>query len=82
MYITFMLEENKNNNILRWLLLITLLVALMIIIGGLTRLTDSGLSITKWDLFSGILPPLSLDKWEKSFFLFIMATNSNFYFTP
>ena len=70
MYITFMSEENKNNNILRWLLLITLLVALMIIIGGLTRLTDSGLSITKWDLFSGILPPISLDKWEKSFSLY------------
>ena len=29
----------------------------MILVGGLTRLTDSGLSITKWELFSGILPP-------------------------
>ena len=66
MYINFVLEENKNNNIIRWLLLITLLVALMIIVGGLTRLTDSGLSITKWDLFSGILPPLTLDEWKKS----------------
>ena len=34
------------------------LVALMIVVGGLTRLTDSGLSITKWELFSGIFPPL------------------------
>ena len=33
------------------------LVALMIIVGGLTRLTDSGLSITEWELFSGIFPP-------------------------
>ena len=39
----------------------------MIIVGGLTRLTNSGLSITKWDLISGILPPLSLNEWEKSF---------------
>ena len=70
MYIKFVLEENKNNNVLRWLLLITLLVALMIVIGGLTRLTDSGLSITKWDLFTGILPPLTHDKWEKTFFLY------------
>jgi len=70
MYIKFVLEENKNNNVLRWLLLITLLVALMIVIGGLTRLTDSGLSITKWDLFTGIFPPLTHGKWEKTFFLY------------
>jgi cytochrome c oxidase assembly protein subunit 15 len=35
----------------------------MIIVGGLTRLTDSGLSITKWQLFSGFLPPLNKDDW-------------------
>jgi len=46
------------------------LVALIIIVGGLTRLTDSGLSITKWDLFAGIFPPMSPDDWEKSFFLY------------
>ena len=40
MYISFVVDQNKNNNILRWLMLITLLVALMIIVGGLTRLTD------------------------------------------
>ena len=65
-----MIEENKNAYISYWLLLITLLVALMIIVGGLTRLTDSGLSITKWDLVSGVLPPLSLYDWEKSFLLY------------
>ncbi|MDC0059679.1 COX15/CtaA family protein [Pelagibacteraceae bacterium] len=70
MYINSVLEENKNNYILRWLLLITILVALMITIGGLTRLTGSGLSITKWDLFSGIIPPLTLKNWEKAFFLY------------
>ena len=70
MYINFVLDQNKNNNILRWLLLITSLVALMIIIGGLTRLTDSGLSITKWDLISGIFPPITLDAWEKTFSLY------------
>ena len=65
-----MIDENKNIYISYWLLLITILVALMIIIGGLTRLTDSGLSITRWDLISGILPPLSLNDWEKSFALY------------
>ena len=65
-----MTEENKNIYISYWLLLITFLVALMIIVGGLTRLTDSGLSITRWNLISGILPPLSIDDWEKSFSLY------------
>ena len=65
-----MIDENKNIYISYWLLLITILVAFMIFIGGLTRLTDSGLSITKWDVISGILPPMSLDDWEKSFGLY------------
>ena len=65
-----MIGQNKNIYVSYWLLLITFLVALMIIVGGLTRLTDSGLSITRWDLISGILPPLSLSGWEKSFTLY------------
>ena len=65
------LNKNQNNKFISlWLLLITFLVALIIIVGGLTRLTDSGLSITKWDLFTGIFPPISLDDWEKSFSLY------------
>ena len=70
MYINFMMGENKNIYISYWLLLITFLVALMIIVGGLTRLTGSGLSIVKWDIISGILPPLSLSDWGKSFILY------------
>jgi len=70
MYINFMSAKNKDIYISYWLLLITFLVALMIFVGGLTRLTDSGLSITRWDLISGILPPLSLNDWEKSFSLY------------
>ena len=70
MYINFMIEENRNIYISYWLLLITFLVALMIFVGGLTRLTDSGLSITRWDLISGILPPMSLNDWRKSFSLY------------
>jgi len=70
MYIKLMTEENKNIYISSWLLLITFLVAVMIIVGGLTRLTDSGLSITKWDLVSGILPPFTLSQWEIAFNLY------------
>ena len=65
-----MVDENKDVYIYFWLLLITLLVALIIVIGGLTRLTDSGLSITNWDLFSGILPPLNIKEWEHFFSLY------------
>ena len=42
----------------------------MIVVGGLTRLTDSGLSITTWDVVSGILPPLNSNEWEKVFNLY------------
>jgi len=63
-------EHKKNYYISYWLLLITSLVALMIVVGGITRLTDSGLSITKWDLFTGVIPPLSLDNWEEVFLLY------------
>ena len=61
---------NKNIYISSWLLLITLLIALIIIVGGLTRLTDSGLSITEWQLFSGLLPPLNNTDWENYFNLY------------
>ena len=70
MYINLMIGENKNIYIANWLLLITFLVALMIVVGGLTRLTDSGLSITRWDIIAGIIPPLSMSGWEKSFSLY------------
>ena len=70
MYINFMTKKNINIYISYWLLLTTFLVALMIIVGGLTRLTGSGLSIVKWDIISGILPPLSLIDWGKSFTLY------------
>ena len=65
-----MIVKNKDIYISYWLLLITFLVALMIFVGGLTRLTDSGLSIVKWDIISGILPPLSISVWEESFTLY------------
>ena len=39
-------------------------------VGGLTRLTDSGLSITTWELFVGFIPPLTNDKWIDYFNLY------------
>ena len=59
-----------NNQISIWLITMFWIISIMIIVGGLTRLTDSGLSITKWQLFSGILPPLSEEEWERYFNLY------------
>ena len=61
--------KNKNYNTVFhiWLISIAFLVALIIIVGGLTRLTDSGLSITEWELFKGILPPTSEEDWVRYF---------------
>ena len=53
-----------------WLAVMFWLISLMIVVGGLTRLTDSGLSITKWQLFSGLLPPLSNSDWINYFNLY------------
>ena len=62
------IENNiTKKNISNWLLFMFSLVSLMIVVGGLTRLTDSGLSITKWELFSGILPPFNDQQWIEYF---------------
>ena len=52
-----------NNQISIWLITMFWIVSIMIIVGGLTRLTDSGLSITEWQLFSGLFPPLNQKDW-------------------
>jgi cytochrome c oxidase assembly protein subunit 15 len=61
--------NNKNYNTIFniWLICLIVLVSLIIIIGGLTRLTDSGLSITEWELFKGIFPPASPEAWINYF---------------
>ena len=53
-----------------WHLIVILLLISLISIGGFTRLTNSGLSITNWELFSGILPPLNEQSWDSYFSLY------------
>lgn len=50
-----------------WLFVVALLVAVMVLVGGATRLTESGLSITEWKPVTGTLPPLSQQDWEAEF---------------
>ncbi len=53
-----------------WLMILFALVVLMIAVGGLTRLTDSGLSITEWRPVTGAIPPLSAEDWNREFELY------------
>tara|TARA_A100001011_G_scaffold177778_1_gene186525 strand:- start:878 stop:1888 length:1011 start_codon:yes stop_codon:yes gene_type:complete len=53
-----------------WLATMFCIISIMIVVGGLTRLTDSGLSITEWELFSGFLPPLTTSDWDNYFNLY------------
>ena len=69
LYFTNM-NVNKNINILSlkiWLITMITLVSLIVFVGGLTRLTESGLSITVWEVFKGVFPPLNLQEWNNYF---------------
>ena len=62
--------EKINNLFYFWLKISFILIFIMVVVGGLTRLTNSGLSITEWELFVGILPPLNNETWNKYFQLY------------
>lgn len=61
-------QQAASNRAIRvWLFSVTALIALMVLVGGATRLTESGLSITEWNPVTGALPPLSQAEWEQAF---------------
>ena len=70
------MNDKINNNMLQlerpiaisnWLYCVALLVFIMVVVGGITRLTESGLSITEWNLITGTLPPLNEAAWISEF---------------
>ena len=61
------LNQNYKNSIMFWLITLTIMVFLIIIIGGLTRLTDSGLSMVDWQPILGTIPPLNNNQWMDVF---------------
>ncbi len=63
-------DKNIDKYLYYWLIVMFILVSSIIIVGGLTRLTDSGLSITQWELIKGFLPPLSKSEWDNYFSLY------------
>lgn len=60
----------RPREIATWLLFIALLVFVMVVVGGITRLTESGLSITQWNPVSGAVPPLNEADWVREFTLY------------
>ena len=60
-------KKGSRRAISLWLMALFVLVALMIVVGGLTRLTDSGLSITEWKPVTGAVPPMSAQAWDTEF---------------
>ena len=55
--------KDYSNSISLWLFINAFMIFIMVVIGGLTRLTDSGLSMTDWNFFSGIIPPTTENDW-------------------
>lgn len=53
--------------IARWLYVVAALIVAMVVVGGITRLTESGLSITQWKPISGVVPPLNDAQWQAEF---------------
>ncbi|AWH86805.1 heme A synthase [Flavobacterium album] len=57
----------RNNAVIWWLLSGCILVFIMVVVGGITRLTNSGLSMTDWHLVTDTFPPMSEEKWSAAF---------------
>lgn len=64
---TSFLRSDRSRPVAIWLFAVAALVLAMVVVGGATRLTDSGLSITEWKPVAGALPPMSAQDWAEEF---------------
>ncbi|XMO86970.1 COX15/CtaA family protein [Algibacter sp. AS12] len=62
--------KKDNKKVIYWLLTGCVLIFIMVVVGGITRLTDSGLSISNYKLITGTIPPLNNAEWEEAFNLY------------
>ncbi|MDR6847079.1 MAG: COX15/CtaA family protein [Sphingomonas sp.] len=60
-------QQLRPRTLSNWLFGVAALVVAMVVIGGITRLTESGLSITQWKPISGVIPPLNAVQWQAEF---------------
>ncbi|MFN2245682.1 MAG: COX15/CtaA family protein, partial [Candidatus Promineifilaceae bacterium] len=61
------MTERENQAVTRWLFIVCGLIMFMVVLGGLVRLTRSGLSMVEWEPVHGIIPPLNEQQWEEEF---------------
>lgn len=59
--------QARPRSLSNWLMVVATLVFLMIVVGGITRLTESGLSMVRWEPVSGTIPPLNAEQWQAEF---------------
>lgn len=64
------INQSTNKTVGIWLLIGVFMLLMQIVIGGVTRLTGSGLSITKWEIVTGTIPPLNETEWQEAFELY------------
>lgn len=64
---TYQLRNKGNERVGYWLMIGVFMIIIQVILGGITRLTGSGLSITEWDIVKGTLPPMNLEAWNVAF---------------
>ena len=62
-----LIREKGNRAVATWLLIGVGMVIIQVLLGGITRLTGSGLSITEWDLVTGTFPPIGEQQWLEAF---------------
>ena len=62
--------RKDNTKVIYWLLTGCILIFIMVVVGGITRLTHSGLSISNYKLISGTIPPLNTTEWQEAFDLY------------
>lgn len=67
---TSFLRSDRSRPVAIWLFIVAAMVFAMVVVGGATRLTDSGLSITQWKPIMGALPPMSEQAWREAFELY------------
>lgn len=64
---TISLEQRANRAVSNWIFLGVIMLLVQVVLGGVTRLTGSGLSITEWNVVTGALPPLNDQQWQAEF---------------
>ena len=61
------IQQRNNKQVATWLLIGVAMIIVQVLIGGITRLTESGLSITEWKPITGALPPMNALGWQQEF---------------